>query len=633
VSAASVLVVEDEALIADDLERTLKRLGYVVPAVVADGERAVEAAAAHAPSLVLMDIKLRGRVDGVEAARAIRERFESPVVFLTSYSDTATLSRASAARPYGYVLKPFAERDLRVAIELALHKHQVEDALRARERWFATTLGSIGDAVVATDDKLAVTFMNGVAEDLTGWRADEAAGRPVDEVVRLRDPRGAPLPVPAAAAVEHRRVAHLPADTELLRRDGEALPVDDSAAPIVDHHGAVLGAVVVLRDVRERKDLERRVARSERLASLGTMAAGVCHEINNPLSCVVAGVGYGLEALDDPARRGEVRDSLRDAQDAASRITEIVKGFRAFARPGEARREETDLRAVLDAAVKLTAHVLRLHARVERRYGPAPAVRADAGQLTQVFVNLLLNAAQATPPGAAERHAVRVSLATGGDGRAVVEVRDDGAGIAPEALPRVFDPFFTTKAPGEGMGLGLAISNSIVEAHGGAIAVESAPGAGTAVRVSLPAAPPRPAAAAAPALAPATAGARRRVLVVDDEEAVARSIARVLGTQHEVATCRDGRAALARLLGDEAWDAVLCDLMMPSVTGDAVYEAVLAARPALAARFAFLTGGATTAEAEAFLARAGRPVLLKPMADVAALRAAVNALIADADRV
>lgn len=630
-TATSILVVEDEALIADDLERTLKRLGYAVPAVLADGERAIEAAAAHAPSLVLMDIKLRGRVDGIEAARAIRERSESPVVFLTSYSDPATLSRASAARPYGYVLKPFAERDLRVAIEFALYKHQAEHTLRTRERWFATTLRSVGDGVVATDEKLAVTFMNRVAEELTGWASAEAAGRPIDGVLRFRGPEGAPVEGPAALALRSRGVAHLPVGVELVRRDGSAVPVDDSAAPIVDVTGEVLGAVVVLRDVSARKDLELRVARSERLASLGTMAAGLCHEINNPLSCVVAGVGYSLEALDDEALRSEVRDSLRDAQDAAVRIAEIVREFRAFAGPRDERRVETDLREVLDAALKLTGHVLRQHVRVERSYEAAPPVLADPSNLTQVFVNLLLNAAQATPPGAADRHAVHVTLRTDAVGHALVEVRDEGVGIAPAALRRVFDPFFTTKAPGEGMGLGLSISSRIVEAHGGVIRVESAPGAGTVFSVHLPPAEGvrRVEPKAERSITPPKR--RRRVLIIDDEEAVARTVARVLHAQHDVETCADGRAALSRLLGSDTYDAVLCDLMMPAMSGSEVYEAVLAARPALAARFAFLTGGVTTEAAAAFLERAGRPIFLKPLSGVAELRDAVNALIAVAD--
>ncbi len=485
-SAASILVVEDEALIADDLERTLKRLGYSVPAVVAEGARAVDAASRCAPSLVLMDIKLRGAVDGVSAARSIRDRFEIPVVFLTSYSDPATLSRASAARPYGYVLKPFVERDLRVAVELALHKHEVEQTLRTRERWFSTTLESVGDGVIATDERLTVTFMNRVAEELTRYAHDEAIGRPVDEVCRFVDPAGVPVEGPAALALSSRDVVHRSSAARLARRSGAPVLVDDTAAPIIDAAGHVLGAVVVLRDVSERADLELRVARSERLASLGTLSAGLCHEINNPLACVVAGVGYALETFDDPTAESDRRESLQDAYNAASRIGKIVRDIRAFAQPLNDDRVETDLRGVLESSIKLTEVVVRQHARCELKVAEAPRVLVDPARMTQVFVNLLVNAAQAMPDGDAERHMITVSLASDDAGCAVVDVSDDGEGIAPEALPRVFDPFYTTKAPGGGMGLGLSISHSIVELFGGTISVQSTLGEGATFRVRLP---------------------------------------------------------------------------------------------------------------------------------------------------
>ncbi|MFO0648894.1 MAG: ATP-binding protein [Polyangiales bacterium] len=483
---ANILVVEDEAIIADDLERTLKRLGYKVPAVLDSGDRAIEAASSLSPALVLMDIKLRGAIDGVTAARIIRDRLEIPTVFLTSYSDTATLSRASAARPYGYVLKPFAERDLRVSVELALHKHEVEKTLRTRERWFATTLNSVGDGVLAVDERLNVTFLNRVAEELTGWRSGEALGRPADEVFPLIDAHDNPIEGPATRALSNRAVSHLPSAVRLRRRDGTTVLVDDSAAPICDPSGQILGVVVVFRDVTERRELEQRVARSERLASLGTLSAGLSHEINNPLTCVVAGVAFGLEILDEPERRTDLRATLVDAHSAAVRIGDIVKDIRTFARPGDGRRAETDLRDVLEAAVKLTSHLLRQRATLVRRYGDAPHVTVDPARMTQVFVNLLANAAQATPEGDADHHTIELSLSNDEAGDAIVEVRDEGEGIAPEALPRVFDPFFTTKSPGGGMGLGLSISNSIVEAFGGAISVESVVRSGTTIRVRLP---------------------------------------------------------------------------------------------------------------------------------------------------
>ena len=627
-SATSILVVEDEAIIADDLERTLKRLGYAVPAVVAEGDRAVDAASRCTPSLVLMDIKLRGAVDGVSAARSIRDRFEIPVVFLTSYSDAATLSRASAARPYGYVLKPFVERDLRVAVELALHKHEIEQTLRTRERWFSTTLHSVGDGVVATDEKLDVTFMNRVAEELTGYSMAEALGRPIGEVCRLVGAHGEAVDGPAALALSTREVSHLPAAARLARRKGAPVLVDDSAAPITDPAGRVLGVVMVFRDVSERADLELRVARSERLASLGTLAAGLCHEINNPLACVVAGVGYALETFDDPGAAHDRRESLQDAYSAATRIGKIVRDIRAFAQPVDDARVETDLRDVLESALKFTDYVVKHRARCELRLSPAPRVHVDPTRIAQVFVNLLVNAAQATPEGQADQHTITVTLGSDDAGNAVVEVCDDGEGIAPEALPRVFDPFYTTKAPGGGMGLGLSISHSIVESFGGTISVQSSLGEGTTFRVRLPPAARSEKVTGLVRTTPPTQTTRGRVLVIDDEESVARALVRALSTMHDVETCNDGRAALAKLLGPASYDAILCDVTMPNMTGLELYEALCASRPDLASRVAFLTGGVTVDTVRDAIEASGRPVIYKPFTNLSELRARVNELVA-----
>ncbi|MFO0626373.1 MAG: response regulator [Polyangiales bacterium] len=397
-SAARILVVEDEAIIAYDLERTLQRLGYVVPGVVAEGEAAIEAAARLTPSLVLMDIKLRGALDGVDAARAIRDRMEMPVVFLTSHSDLATLSRAAAAQPQGYVMKPFVERDLHVAIEVAIRKHEVERALRRREQWFSTILRCVGDGVIATDERLAVSFVNHAAEALTGWRNDEAIGRPLDEVMRLYNRQGEPLDSPAAKALTSRATVSLDDAVTMVARDGARRVIDDSAAPIIDRHDRLLGAVVVFRDVTERKGLETQLARAERLVALGTLAAGICHEINNPLTHVIESLEWGLRTAGDEGPTAAVSGALAEARESAVRIGKIVQGVRAFAQPGAEVPRRVSLHEVLGAAVRLTTSEPRARARLTLTEHPAPDVFVDPERLTQVFVNLLLNASQAPTP-------------------------------------------------------------------------------------------------------------------------------------------------------------------------------------------------------------------------------------------
>lgn len=627
-----ILVVEDEALIADDLERTLKRLGYRVPAVVSEGEGAINAAAECAPSLVLMDIKLRGRIDGVDAARTIQERCDVPIVFLTSHSDSATLSRASAVRPHGYVMKPFVERDLRVAIEMALHKHEVERTLRARERWFSTILQSVGDGVLATDEKLLVTFMNRVAESLTGWAVRDAVGKHLDEVFQLIDRQGERVESPANEALESGKVVRQVSATLLARGEGESVVVDESAAPIVSAAGHTTGTVVVVRDITARHNLELQVARSERLASLGTMAAGICHEINNPLTCVLANLDFCLDTQGEPGAEG-LRESLQDARDAALRIGEIVHDMRIFARVSAEDCKPVDLREVIERSLKFSAHILRQHARVERNLGEAPLVLAEPGRLTQVFINLLVNAAQAIPPGDALSHVVRVSLFTDVSGDAVVEISDDGVGIPPEVLPRIFDPFFTTKGTGAGVGLGLSICCRIIEEQGGEIHARSEVGSGTTFRVRLPRSREGVQGARSPSHPPSLAAGRRgRLLIVDDEESLVRVLARLLSEIHDVEICFDGRTALERLLGPDDYDVVLCDLMMPNMSGMDLFEAVIAARPELAERFLFITGGATTDAARAFLERPDIDVIHKPIFDLAAFCGRIASAIVRVER-
>jgi PAS domain S-box-containing protein len=250
----TILVVEDEALVADDLQRTLTRLGYVVPMPVATADDATEAVATLGPDLVLIDIKLRGKRDGIDAGREIRARFAKPIIYLTSHSDDATLARAKETSPHGYLLKPFNERELRIAIEVALHKHEIESRLAVRERWFWTTLRSIGDAVIATDPDEIITFMNVVAERLTGW-GPEALGRPLGEVFRVLDEAGELIGTPQRVAGATAFAVEIAPDRKLVIRTGAEIPIDETAAPIIDANGAILGGVIVFRDITERRRL------------------------------------------------------------------------------------------------------------------------------------------------------------------------------------------------------------------------------------------------------------------------------------------------------------------------------------------------------------------------------------------
>lgn len=630
----TVLVVEDEALTARTLQRALKRLGYHVPQLAGSAGEALRAMATVAPDLVLMDINLKGDLDGIATAATIRRRWDVPVVFLTSHSDDATLARAKDTGPHGYLIKPFNDRDLRITIEVALRKHQLEAELAKRERWFSTTLQSIGDAVIAADGEDRITFMNAVAERITGWTLQAAKGRRLDEVFRLLGEDGEPLSSPIAQAIARGFAIELPANTQLIARDDRRRDVDDSSAPIIDDRGQLLGGVVVFRDVTERKRLERKITQAERLAAIGTMAAGMAHELNSPLAAVIANLEVAVHELREiEGTLGEgsplatklryLLDALGDAQEGADRVTRTVQELRKFVRTGEREREALDLPDVLDAAIAAVGAGSGGDVVVERRYGTTPYVDANRARLVQVFGNLVANAIRAVADVTDGQRWVLLATSTDEEGRAIVEVRDSGAGIAAGDLARVFDPF--SGARGVGLGLGLGVSQGIVSGLGGEITVESEVGRGSVFRVVLPAAGGKATTRTPEAVVAQRVGSgeRRRLLVVDDELVIGRLFARVLDREHDVFVEHEPRAALERIKSGEDFDLIFCDVMMPDLTGPELYRLIAQTRPGVEKRIVFVSGGAIGEETQAFLAATGNVVLDKPFGQEA-LRAFVR---------
>ncbi|MBI4831765.1 MAG: response regulator [Candidatus Lindowbacteria bacterium] len=260
---AKILIVEDEGIEALDMKQRLKSLGYTVSDIASAGEEAVKKAVETRPDLVLMDIMLQGKIDGVTAAEQIHGRFDIPVVYLTAFADDDTFQRAKITEPYGYIVKPFHERELHITIETALYKHKMERKLIESERWLATSLRSIGDAVIATDKDGLITFMNPVAEGLMGWKIDEAFNKRLTEVFNIvnMDTRQ-PVENPVAAVIQHGAIVGLANHTLLIARDGTEIPIDDSAAPIRDDRGNIIGVILVFRDVTERVKAESQLQRA-----------------------------------------------------------------------------------------------------------------------------------------------------------------------------------------------------------------------------------------------------------------------------------------------------------------------------------------------------------------------------------
>lgn len=392
---------------------------------------------------------------------------------------------------------------------------------------------------------------------------------------------------------------------------------------------------VDVEEEAEKEESQNHLLQRDRMAALGTLSAGVAHEINNPLTYVLVNLEHVLRRLraagasHDPAAElaagahdglGGLVQALQHAAEGAHRIRRVVSDLLTFAQGDVERSGLLDVRGIVESASQLAWHEIRHRARLSKSFGEVPLIEANEARLGQVFLNLLINAAHAIPEGQADRHEIRIVTRADEAGNAVVEVSDTGVGIAPQDLPRVFDPFFTTKGH-EATGLGLAMSHGTIRRLGGQITVESDLGRGTTFRVVLRSALPTrgatPSSRNELRLRP-----RRRVLLIDDEKRLGEAIARALSDDHDVELESEARQALERLQNGETFDVILCDLMMPVMSGMDLYAEIMQRDPKLASRFIFMTGGAFSARAQAFLQAASNPCLQKPV-DMSLLRSLV----------
>ena len=483
-------------------------------------------------------------------------------------------------------------------------------------------------------------------------------GRHVEELMRALAPA-----VEDPEALQHlARLQHEPPEggpREFSLRDGRTLTV--YRAPIQSREGTRFGWGLYFQDITERLaqervrarnlELEQRVAErtqelaerlrelrttqeqlivADRRTSVGTLAAGVAHEINNPLAYVTSNVQFVLQELPGvklalmpgcaPEQRAklescwkEMTSALVEAREGCSRVQHIVQSLKSFSRSEDDRCEPTELEHPLEAAINMASNELRHRARLVRDYGEVPPVEANEVRLAQVFLNLLINASHAIAPGAADQNEIRVCTRQGEDGRVRISISDTGSGMSPEVRSRLFTPFFTTKPVGVGTGLGLSVCQGIVTRFGGSISVESELNRGSTFTVSLPAStvpvkrPPQP------QPPPRHDQRRGRVLVVDDDPFVGAALRRTLGRQHDVVVALGAREALALILQGSRFDLILCDVMMPEMTGVDFFNELQRVLPPQADVVTFFTGGAFTDATRAFLEKHPDRVLSKPL--------------------
>jgi PAS domain S-box-containing protein len=615
--------------------------------------------------VVVSDIILPRR-SGVSLMEAIAERWpDIKVILVTGEPTVETAASAVRSGAYDYISKPVSSSKIRKVVASAARVKSLQDDNRRlqaendRQRaelarlvevrtaevrdtrealaWTEARISRIASNIPGVllqferraDGAFAFTFMAESAEATFGIVPEEvvADSRVFLERVHPEDRDDLRESLAGSAA----SLSLWTWEGRIILPSGDVRWFQAQSRPVRNDDGTIVWDGVML-DMSERKDLQARLMLSDRMASIGTLAAGVAHEINNPLTYVLAnlhilgkraeraiGVGDGEDARDLLCSSDTVQ-LLRETAEGARRVRDIARDLKTFSRSSD-EVQPVDVRQVLDSSVRMAINEIRHRAKLERNYMETPLVLANSSRLGQVFLNLIVNAAQAIPEGAADENLIRLTTTTGADGHAEVVVSDTGSGIPANLIERIFEPFVTMKPVGVGTGLGLYICRDIIHHIGGVIEVESDPGQGTRFKVRLPPAPSTAklgVQAAAPGRKREHQLPRSRILVIDDEPNIGRSFVRSL-PEHDITVVDSGREGIRRLDEGERFDLIFCDVMMPDLTGRDVHDQIVERHANMLERIVFMTGGAFTERASEFIERVNARRVDKPF-DIATIR-------------
>ncbi|MFZ5756158.1 MAG: response regulator [Pseudomonadota bacterium] len=606
-----LLLVEDSPDDAAMLQRALQREGYDLHHTrVQTAEEMKSALNGEKWDLVISDFSL----PNFSAPRALSLlKSSNPEIPFIVISGTIGEESAVALLKAGandFIMKgnlarlqSVVERELREARDRISHQH-AQEALRQSDLRFRRIVETAREGIWVVDASGKTRYANARMADLLGRDPESLSGASILDHV-ASDARDV-----IAACTRNAAAAEI-LDVEFLRADGTRFTARLSVNIFPDESGE--GTLFMVTDTTEQKKMTAQLITADRMSSLGMLAAGVGHEINNPLAAIIANLEMLARSVSDMPRA--VRTSLEShhglehlshAREAAERIRDIVRDLRVYSRADDEIREPVHLRPVIESAVRMACHEIRMRARLSCDYQAEPVVNGSSARLGQVLLNLLVNAAQAIPPGKSQNNEIRVIVREEAGAHAVIEVSDTGCGMSPEIISRLFTPLFTTKAVSVGTGLGLSIVQRIVTAMRGTIEVESTEGKGSLFRVRLPLSTQAPAAR--------TTGKRRSLLLIDDDPGIVSALTRQLRMAHDVTGTTSARHALEELQSGIRYDIILCDLMMPEMTGMLLHESISRFAPDQAARMVFLSGGTFTQEAMRFIARDGIRFLEKPCA-------------------
>ncbi|MEW6126762.1 MAG: response regulator [Acidobacteriota bacterium] len=585
-----ILIVDDEIIIARELEARLTLLGYEVTGIASSGREAIALIEETEPDLVLMDIVIKGDLDGIETAAKIRRRWSIPVIYLTAYTDDTTLQRARITEPFGYIVKPFSERELRANIEMALYKHEAEIKQRNIENWFAASMRGIADGVIATDRETLVTFLNPVAEWVTGWGAREAIGRQAKEVFQMLSANDyEQLIDPISTTLTSGIVTDISGNVFLLNRKAEKIPIDYSAACLRDESRNPTGVVIVFRDLSERqrtegllRDTQEQLIQAQKMEAIGRLAGGIAHDFNNLLTAII---GYSQLVMDQLQDNDPIYLKIAEVEKAGKRAAELTGQLLAFSRKQVLQPKVINLNAVIDDIEKMLRRLIGED--IDFSVIPDPqldSVKADPRQMEQIIMNLAVNARDAMPQGGKltiETANIHLDETYASDHVTIkpgpyvlLAVSDTGIGMDKETQSRIFEPFYTTKEFGKGTGLGLSTVYGIVKQSGGNIWIYSELNQGTTFKVYLPSINQKLEINDAQQAASTPHGGSETLLLIEDEEAVrtlARQILEMNG--YTVIEASNGIEAINLCqIHQDAIEMVITDVVLPGLSGSDLVE-------------------------------------------------------------
>jgi len=576
--AVKILIVEDEAIIARDLQRRLENHGYTVVAAVATGEDAILKTAETLPDLVLMDIVLLGDMDGIEAAGRIRSLYGTPIIYVTAYADDRILERAKITEPFGYILKPFDDRELKSIIEMALYKFSIESRLRQSNAFLNNVIESLSHPFyVINADDYRVVMANSAAKfgELNGSATCYALTHRVDipcegeaHPCTIREIRKHGQPV----ILEHK---HFDAN-------GRERTFEIHGYPIFGEEGRVSQVIEYTHDITDKRLLESQFRQAQKMESIGRLAGGIAHDFNNLLSAIL---GFGEIALSNLPADHPVRRDVNIIVDAGNKAATLVRQLLALSRKQVLDVKTVNLNDIVENMQKILRLVVGEDFVLELNLNPgARTVKADSGQLEQVLMNLAVNARDAMPCGGRltvetdnveldEQYAKKHPEITPGP-YVMLAVTDTGMGMGRDVLEKIFEPF-------RGTGLGLSTVYGIVKQHNGSIYVYSEEGIGTTFKVYLPATVDAGGEAEGlPEKLPEVRGTES-ILIVDDEPLIRRLIVDTLeplGYRVSEASC--GGEALQRcsMINDDI-ALLLTDVVMPDMNGHELAEKIIRRNP------------------------------------------------------